>query len=414
MALTLIADESADYDPESEYLSAALSAKTWTPAAHGLSASDFRTLSRAFHYIDDYVDSCGETPTAAVVANKYPSFDYTPGIHLAYAAAQMANESYSRKLSSAVTKLAAAAAERDVATATTVLRETAALVPAATRRGTSLGDPTLFTDTTEALAFPTHSTVLNTALGGGIRYSTYSLVAARLGVGKSFFLMSLALAAAAAGRTVTYLSLEMDVRECATRMHSMIYRGDAREADPATVAATVDNWLAEHGGQIIIRDPSSGTITPSVVMAEAEHSDVVLVDYAGLMTTDGGERCIDNWQAAGSVSNALQQVAKHTGAAVIAATQLNRAALAGPSRRYDPTPQAGNIALSDAFGQDADLIITLLRESTSITRNTVSKLRSGPPGTVWFSYFQPGLGNFADCDAEKARDIIDEELADND
>ena len=146
-----------------------------------------------------------------------------------------------------------------------------------------------------------------------------------------------------------------------------------------------------------------------MVAAAAEDSDVVLVDYAGLMSNDKGERAMDNWQVAGAISNGLQQVAKASSAALIAAVQLNRSTSFARGRSFDPTPQAGNIALSDAFGQDADWIVTLKKESPSITRNTLAKSRNSAAGAAWFSWFLPNEGKFGDVDHETARNTMNEE-----
>jgi replicative DNA helicase len=395
-------------DPETEYLSAALHAGVWSPKNHGLSVKDFPLQSRVFSFLTDYFDASGCLPIPQVVAHRFPSFTFTEGLHLGYTARQLSEETYFREVAHNIRTIAQAISDRDATKTHQTLQSTLQMSPTAARKGTSLTDPSLFINDGPQSTFPTYSKQLNAILSGGIACSSFTVVAARLAVGKSFWLMNAALAAVAAGKSVCYLSLEMDTRACAHRMHNMIAKQDINEMEQSRVTAVIGEWMEKTTGTLVIRDPSSGRVTPGVVSAEAEHHDVVIVDYAGLMSTDTGERSIESWQNAGSISNSLMEAAKSSGCSVIAATQLNRNALShSQGSRWQHTPQAGNIAQSDAYAQDADVIITLQREAPTITRNIMTKNRFGADGHQWFTKFEPEKGVFTDVDNDTARAIID-------
>jgi len=256
-------------------------------------------------------------------------------------------------------------------------------------------------------------------LTGGIRKGDLWYLAARLSQGKSWSLLSFARAALLGGYNVKFYSLEMSRYQVMVRMHVML--GAAlgipvdhiamrdRVFDREDYSLLVKRVKEEVPGQFFIHDASMGRVSPQSVIHDKDQADLVIIDYAGLMSTSSGGRAIDDWRAMGLISNMLKEAAVSSNLRILAAAQINRE---GDTAGNAP-PKVKNLAQSDALGQDADVVITHKQMSKSVMVYGVEKNRHGASGTRFYTRFLPNEGKFKEIDKSTAEDIKDDEDCDD-
>ncbi len=217
-------------------------------------------------------------------------------------------------------------------------------------RGEPLGVPTGFLDLDRLL--------------GGLQRSDLIIIAARPGVGKTSFMLSIGLQAARrTHQRVAIFSLEMSNEQVVQRLISQetgidsqrLRLGDLHEEEwPLFVQAS----SALSGTSLFIDDTPSISALQLRTKARrlhAEHGlDLIIVDYLQLMT--GDMRSENRVQEIAYISRSLKGLARELNVPVLAASQLSRAV----EQRSDKKPM-----LSD------------LRESGCLTGDTLVSLASG-------------------------------------
>lgn len=86
---------------------------------------------------------------------------------------------------------------------------------------------------------------------------------------------------------------------------------------------------------------------------EVHQPDIVIVDSFYRLSTAGGKKSDADWKVVTQISRALKDMAMTTGVALIGTHQMNR-------ESEGKVGSIGNMALADAIGQDADLIIRVI------------------------------------------------------
>ena len=120
--------------------------------------------------------------------------------------------------------------------------------------------------------------------------------------------------------------------------------------------------------------------------------DLIVVDYLGLMKSDGKSE--SRQLEVSEISRSLKAIALEMKIPIIACAQLSRA----NKDRIDKRPMLSDLRDSGSIEQDADVVMFLHREEyynketedKNIGEVIVSKQRSGPLGTVklaWLSEF---------------------------
>ena len=251
---------------------------------------------------------------------------------------------------------------------------------------------------------------------GGIRQGELWYIAARLSQGKSWTLGTIARTALLQGKTVKFYSLEMPAYQVKIRMHTLLGAALGLHVDHKEMRDRIfprDNYMNllsniadSVPGKLYIHDTSMGRVTPMTLMQD--EADLIIVDYAGLMSTNTGGRAIDDWRSMGVISNMLKEVAMSNHTRVIAAAQVNRDGDV-PGRR---PPKVKNLAQSDSLGQDADVVITHKQLSKSVQVYGLEKNRDGASQILWYSHFLPNSGLNNEISRIRADDIVDEETAD--
>jgi replicative DNA helicase len=187
---------------------------------------------------------------------------------------------------------------------------------------------------------------------------TLTVIAARPGVGKTAFLMGIALDAAAQGYDPLLFSLEMSPDELARRHHRGIPQGAQRLKIQALDNSTVGILcqLARHH------------------VRNHEHA-LILVDYLQLLRPN--RRYEARWEQVGDVVRELKALAMSTRVPVLCAAQLSRAV----EQRAGKRPELSDLRESGETEQVADIVL-LLHRSEAAAELHVAKNRHGQTGLV--------------------------------
>lgn len=238
------------------------------------------------------------------------------------------------------------------------------------------------------------------------------VIGARLGHGKTFTLLRMAEESLRAGATVLFFSLEQSRNQIMYRMHSLLSRrlsstpfsssdlmsGSVDIDDYEAFCKSLPNLL---DGDFIIHDTKRGRVGSQTVASaiDAHKPDIVFIDYLTLMDMDGND-----WQSIAKLTGQLKVTAEQYGVPIVVAAQLNRDALSssGPAG-------AEHLGRSDAIGQDADLILTLVKKSKHVIQMRLAKYRHAADQQKWYVEFRPETGSMEEISADRATDILDED-----
>ena len=237
----------------------------------------------------------------------------------------------------------------------------------------------------------------------GLHPGELIIVGARPAMGKTSFAMNIAEHAALnKGKTTAIFTLEMPREQIAMRMLCSDARVDMQRVRTGTLHD--DDWirLAKTLGPLsashIYIDDTAG-LSPTQLrsrcrrlMMDTGKLDLVVIDYLGLMRSDG--RAESRNMEVSEISRALKAIALELKIPIVACAQLSRA----NKDRIDKRPVLSDLRDSGSIEQDADVVMFLHREEyynkdtedKNIGEVIVSKQRSGPLGTVklaWLSEF---------------------------
>jgi len=202
----------------------------------------------------------------------------------------------------------------------------------------------------------------------GLNNSDLLIIAARPGVGKTSFVLNVALNASriATDKKIAIFSLEMGKEQLAMRLMSsqaMIEFKRLRTCD-----LQPDEWsrLAQctqiiSGTQIFIDDTPD--TTPGEIKAKCrrlgDNLGMIIIDYLQLLKSGKG---IDNRvQEVSEISRSLKIMAKELNVPVICCAQLSRAV----ESRDDKRPRLSDLRDSGSIEQDADIIMFLAHPDES-------------------------------------------------
>ncbi len=227
---------------------------------------------------------------------------------------------------------------------------------------------------------------------GGFFPGDLSIVAARPGMGKTTFLLTVAHNAAYQGKRVLFFSLEMANGQLIRRMLAGSAEVDSAllRTGPLESAA----WPRLTGGlrrldelPVWIDDTPAVSLshlrTTATTLALREGLDLVIVDYLQLVKPGGNAR--NRTEEIGIITAGLKALAREIGVPIMAAAQLNR----GVEQRQDKRPTLSDLREGGSQEQDADQVIFLHRpglygedQPTNLTELLVAKHRHGPTGMV--------------------------------
>jgi replicative DNA helicase len=237
-------------------------------------------------------------------------------------------------------------------------------------------------------------------LTAGFQPSDLVVIAARPGMGKSSFMLSIVLHLALNEKVpLAIFSLETSKKQLALRMLSMfsgvplqnIRQGFVRDED----LEKIGNAALELSSKSIYIDDNPNLTTTelrikSKKLKKEKGVEIIFVDYLQLLGVP--YRRISRQEEVAEISRNLKALAKELQIPVVALAQLSRQV----EQRSDKRPQLADLRESGQIEQDADLIIFIHRpevykkhpppEEEGLAEIIVAKQRQGPTGIVKLAF----------------------------
>lgn len=235
------------------------------------------------------------------------------------------------------------------------------------------------------------------AITKGAQRGQLIYVAGRPGMGKTAYLLNLALHAAHLKQRVFIWSGEMNVSENAARLIAAECAVDTQRLQVGDMSTTE---LARFTEVSLLRlpelplwiDDTAGITVNKLHSMLIRHAtlyglDMAVVDYTGLLSsTRRGNRN----EEMGEISRSLKRIAMDLNIPVYAAAQLNR----GCEDRQDKRPVLRDLRDSGDLEQDANVIQFLYRdvvynpvtEHPDMAEIIIGKNRNGPTGTAYLKF----------------------------
>ncbi len=248
---------------------------------------------------------------------------------------------------------------------------------------------------------------------GGLQKSDLIVFAGRPGMGKTSWILTVALNAARRGARVAIFTMEMGVEQMVQRLISMETGISIQKLRTANISAREHTRLTEAISRIA-NLPLFIDDTPSITPVEMrtkcrrlQHEyglDIVMVDYMQLMSAG---RAYENnrVQEISYISRSLKELARELNVALLSTAQLSRAV----EQRQDKRPQLSDLRESGSIEQDADAVMFLYRDEVYNPETTefpnqadvmLLKHRHGPIGTVQL-YFEKSITKFMDVKMQR-------------
>ncbi len=247
---------------------------------------------------------------------------------------------------------------------------------------------------------------------GGLQASDLIIIAARPSMGKTAFVLNLALNSAQAGYKVAFFSLEMSADQLESRLMAICSKVALNKIRQPRFLSD-DDWRNLYEGADKLECDMFIDDTPAIktmdLRAKARRMkarsglDLIVVDYLQLMRPSRPMQARE--LEISEISRTLKSLAKELNIPVIALSQLNRKL----EERTDKRPMLSDLRESGAIEQDADVIMFLYRDDVyakrkriaedgseqlnqgtrllnSPTEVIIGKQRNGPVGTVNLLY----------------------------
>ncbi len=239
---------------------------------------------------------------------------------------------------------------------------------------------------------------------GGWQPSDLIIVAARPGMGKTAFTLSMARNAAVRTNTpVAIFSLEMSADQLVKRLLSSetsipgenIRRGNLTQKQWDRLTRSIDQLSK---APIYIDDTPAINVFDLRAkcrrLASQYHVQLFIIDYLQLMsgTQERGRQSASREQEISRISRSLKAISKELNTPVIALSQLNRSV---ETRGGDKRPQLSDLRESGAIEQDADLVLFIYRPEyyglsevpdDPTTEIIIAKHRNGAVGRVTLNF----------------------------
>jgi len=248
---------------------------------------------------------------------------------------------------------------------------------------------------------------------GGFQKSDLIVFAGRPGMGKTSWLLTVALSVARRGARVALFTMEMGIEQMVQRLISMETGIRIQQLRTADITPRQHTRFTEAIGRIanlplfIDDTPAITPIEMRTKCRRLQHEyglDVVMVDYMQLMSAG---RAYENnrVQEISYISRSLKELARELNVTMLSTAQLSRAV----EQRQDKRPQLSDLRESGSIEQDADAVMFLYRDEVYNPETTefpnqadvlLSKHRHGPTGTIQL-YFEKTITKFMDVNMQQ-------------
>ena len=244
------------------------------------------------------------------------------------------------------------------------------------------------------------------SLTSGWQKSDLIIIAARPGMGKTAFILSLVRNAAVDNNIpVALFSLEMSSVQLVSRLISAESELDASKI----TKGLLENYELEqlkHKTKLISNAPIFIDDTPGLSVFELrtkcrklkmQHDiQMIVIDYLQLLTSDSNKSTFNREQEISYISRSLKNLAKELDVPIITPSQLSRAV---ETRGGDKRPMLSDLRESGAIEQDADIVMFLYRPEyyglfeddndfnvKGLTEVIIAKHRNGPLDTAYIKF----------------------------
>ena len=386
--------------PEVLVINALLEGGAFTPEAYGLTSEMLATAHKPWAFCVEHQQQVGRAPTLDLFSRSFPDFDLVSGVSPQWAADKLRTAHWERSMRRTLQGAIAAINEKEWDTAHELVREAARPALKARPKGMTARDVASVDEAAVKISMPVPYYPLQKETKG-LGFGEFWLKGARLGQGKSWFLPLYAVCAAEYGMSVGVMTAEMPKRQWIRRIHMMAAVSDEhrkRLQDPNVDVRTaaldeLPPWL----DNIEVLDPSDLEMGIRGTRLLAQERQLLVLDHVGLWRDHNGKRSIDDWRVAASISNDLKEIALQNNVGVLAGIQINRE---GEGAGHKP-PKPGQLAQSDAYGQDADVIVTMKRMGVRAMLHDCNKNRSGE-NVRFYTKFEPKTGCFKEISKDEA------------
>lgn len=249
---------------------------------------------------------------------------------------------------------------------------------------------------------------LDMLLGKGLTGSMLMVMAGRPGMGKTTYVMNIALEALRKKKDtrIDFFSLEMSQEQLlkkmvsnALRVNSYRFINPVRTLDDdekQRVIATLD-WLKKTGLRVYDEKVSIDEIERTIRQNEYQANQngkeyMAIIDYVGLIQTNS--RTQQRYHEVGQISQRLKALTNVLDIPIILLSQLNRSV----EQREDKRPVQSDLRESGDLEQDANVIVLLSpiypkdienNETNLKIRVDVAKNRMGQTGLITYRYDKP-------------------------
>lgn len=233
---------------------------------------------------------------------------------------------------------------------------------------------------------------LDDVFGGWDLKNESAVIAARSGVGKSWYMIKFALEAAKQGLRVGFYSGEMDEDQVGYRLDTFLgnipngslTHGNSNVGDQYRNYIEEINKVVQGNIFVITPDMIGGTMTISKLRAFIEKYDLqmLFIDQLSLMHDERNARSA--WEQMSNISKDLRTLQRLKKIPIICAAQLNR-------EEYEEGVNTKNIGGSDRVGQDATLVLFLERKGDNVIL-TIGKARNAKTGDKLTYYWNTNMG----------------------
>lgn len=195
------------------------------------------------------------------------------------------------------------------------------------------------------------------------------IIAARPGMGKTAFVLSMARTMAVDYKTpIAIFSLEMSKNQLINRLivnHSEVPNDDIKRGrlTPQQMDQIIQSLPSLEESPLFLDDNAGLSVfdlrSKARRLVREEGVKVIIIDYLQLMTASGMKSNANREQEVSTISRSLKQLAKELNITVIALSQLNRSVEARP--KDGKRPQLSDLRESGAIEQDADMVCFIHR-----------------------------------------------------
>jgi replicative DNA helicase len=202
------------------------------------------------------------------------------------------------------------------------------------------------------------------------------IIAARPAMGKTSFVLNMALKAVERNEGVAFFSLEMPAEQLMLRLLSTktsiplqaLRVGDLRDEQWSQLASATDELSSK---KLFVDDGGYATIhhiRSKLRKLKTQHPEIsmAIIDYLQLMSGDAKE---GRQQVVSEISRGLKQLARELQIPIVALSQLNR----GVESRENKRPMLSDLRESGSIEQDADIVMFVYRDD--VYREAVEKER---------------------------------------